>query len=234
MTLKNLPKLVDDVVCQLSHWKNRKDFKQMRSESGVYSLKGFDRLKCIYIHIPKAAGISINKALFDNYGGGHKTVRVYKRIFGPAVYKEYFTFTFVRNPYSRLLSAYRFLKNGGFSETDRTWAIQNLSEYSSFDDFIKLWIDEESIWSLNHFKPQYSFVCDVSLTPEVDFIGKVESIEEDFEKVCSILNIPNKLEIRNKGKTDNTNWEHFYSDYSIDKITDIYSRDFELFQYEKL
>ncbi len=229
--LSKFDKLIDTVTCQLSHWKNNREFNRMRTEQGAYSLEGFDRLKCIYIHIPKTAGISINKALFGNYGGGHKTVLVYKRIFGPVLFNRYFTFTFVRNPYVRLLSAYRFVKNGGFKKQEWAWAEQNISGYDTFDEFVKKWINEDNIWSYNHFKPQYSFVCDIGLHPEVDFIGKMESIDDDFEYVCNRLGVQNNLSIYNKGKTDNSDWERFYSDYSLDKVAEIYRRDFEIFGY---
>jgi len=49
---------------------NISEFNRLRNKKGDYTLEGFDRLKCIYIHIPKAPGIAINKALFGNYGAG--------------------------------------------------------------------------------------------------------------------------------------------------------------------
>lgn len=226
-----LKKITDTFVCQLSHWKNRDQFNQMRSNKGDYSLEGFDRLRCIYIHIPKAAGISINQALFGNYGGGHKTVRQYKRIFGPCTYKKYFTFTFVRNPYSRLFSAYQYLLEGGFKEDEKLWADKNIAQYSSFDDFVLNWLDEENIWSYNHFKPQYSFVCDIGRQPEVNFIGKVETINQDFNTVCKKLNIPNKLKKHNESSSSQVSWQESYSEKSLLKVTNIYQDDFERFNY---
>ena len=221
------------MMCQLSHWKHRKRFSQMRSGPGDYSLEGFDRLHCIYVHIPKAAGISINNALFGNYGGGHETVRNYKRIFGPRRFRSYYSFTFARNPYSRILSAYHFLQSGGFGDHDRNWAAENLTGINSFDEFLRKWINEESIWTKDHFMPQYFFVCDVDSKPEVNFLGKVESIHDDFETVCKVLKVQKSLSVINKGKIDNTNWKQFYSSYSMDKISELYHRDFEIFGYPK-
>lgn len=231
----NFEKLIDTVICQLSHWKNREAFNRLRKEnSNNYSLEGFDRLKCIYVHIPKAAGISINKALFGNYGGGHKTVRAYKRIFGPMRYNRYFTFTFVRNPYSRLLSAYRFLINGGFKDEEGRWAEQNISGYDHFDEFVKKWVNEETIWTYNHFKPQFSFVCDIGMQPEVDFVGKVETIDDDFDKVCKILKVQNNLSVHNRSKADNSDWKQYYTPYTLQKVADIYHHDFDIFNYQQI
>ena len=225
--------LVDNVVCQLSHWKHHARFRELRENTGAYSLEGFDRLKCIFVHIPKAAGVSINKALFDSFGGGHNNVRQYKRIFGPLVFNRYFKFTFVRNPYSRLFSAYHFLKSGGFDERDSAWGAENLSPYATFDDFVKGWVNEESIWTWFHFMPQYSFVCDIGTEPEVDFVGRIESINDDFAKICEILDVPNKLSVHNEGRSRKGNWRDHYSRYSLDKVADIYARDFETFAYSR-
>lgn len=228
-------KLVDDIVCQFSHWKNRDYFNQLRNEEGYYSLKGFDELECIYVHIPKAAGISVNKALFGNYGGGHKTAQKYKRIFGPLVFKRYYKFTFVRNPYTRLLSAYKFLKKGGFHLNDKetVWAEENLSKFDSFDEFVKKWLNEESKWSYTHFKPQYIYVCNNNYNIMVDFVGKFENLDDDFEKVCQQLQIKNRLRHLNKTEKEKENgsWKSYYSDYSLAKVADLYRKDFEIFNY---
>lgn len=222
----------DIMICQFSHWKNRKHFNELRTRKGEYTLEGYDRLKCIYVHIPKTAGVAINQALYDNLGWAHSTVREYKRIFGPYTYNKYYSFTFVRNPYARLLSAFRFLRNGGFCENDRVWAERNISRYDSFNQFVAEWLNEQTIWSYHHFKPQYSFVCDISLRPEVDFIGKYERINEDFSTVCNKLGIENRLTVRNSSEMDNSTWSDVYSEPSFKKVSELYKHDFEIFNYE--
>lgn len=225
--------LPDDLLHYLSHWKNRREFQKMRKSDGEYSLKGFDKLNCIYVHIPKSAGVSINKALFGNMGGGHKTVQQYKRIFGPATFKKYFKFTFVRNPYRRLLSAYLFLKEGGMNYNNSEWASVNLSAYASFGDFVKGWVNENNIHSYYHFIPQYQFICDHNLIPEVDFIGRVETIESDYKYICNKLGVSASLEILNKSDNPNTDWRSYYDNESQIIVSEVYRMDFELFNYSK-
>ena len=86
-----------------------------------YSFKPFDQCGCIFIHIPKCAGVSVSKALFGNLAGGHSRVVDYQLVFNSNEYSNYFKFTFVRNPWDRLVSAFFFLKKGGFNDADKKW-----------------------------------------------------------------------------------------------------------------
>lgn len=221
--------LVQSVYYQYSHIKHQHYFREYRESEGEYSLSGFDKHRCIFIHIPKTAGISVNRALFGDYGGGHKDVTFYKRAFGPLTYRRYFTFTFVRNPYSRLLSAYLFLKKGGFDENDKEWAETHLTRYSSFGQFVKEWLNEENILTYNHFIPQHSFVCDIGLVPDVDFIGRFENLEEDFQYIACRLGLDVNLPVLNK--TGSRRWQDYYTPELAVKVRELYSEDFEVFGY---
>lgn len=222
---------IDNITCQLSHWRNRHQFKSLRQSDGPYSLKGFDELECIFIHIPKAAGVSINKVLFGNLGGAHRSVRSYKRIFGPKTFQRYFKFTFVRNPYSRLLSAFRFLKQGGFNPKDELWAKKHLAEYDTFTEFVNEWLTDKTMMEYIHFHPQCMFVCDRTLEPEVDFIGRFETLEADFNTICKRLNISQELEKHNQSQKKSVDWRTAYTDETQEKVYRLYQKDFEIFGY---
>ena len=78
----------------------------------------FEEKKCIFFHIPKTAGISVSTALFGNVKWGHRNVAFYKSHFGEKFFNSLYKFSFVRNPYDRLYSAFTFLKNGGMNNQD--------------------------------------------------------------------------------------------------------------------
>lgn len=72
------------------------------------SIHCLDYYKCIFLHVPKAAGISISKTLFGNLGPCHITYDWFEQNLGLVTIKAYYKFTFVRNPWDRLYSAYSF------------------------------------------------------------------------------------------------------------------------------
>ena len=96
--------------------------KLLHESDGEYSIRPMLAQKCLFIHIPKCAGIAVSKALFNSRAGGHLPLAHYQLIITPQQYKHLFKFTVVRNPYARLLSAYRFLASGGLNARDAAWA----------------------------------------------------------------------------------------------------------------
>lgn len=206
-------------------------FKRLRKgcdEKG-YSLAPFDEMKCIYVHVPKCAGVSINKSLFGCLGGGHITIKQYRKIFGFKEFKNYFKFSFSRNPWDRLVSAFHFLKQGGWGESDEKWAKENLSRYEIFDDFVNDWLSEKNIFSYHHFRPQCHYLCLSERIIGVDFLGRFESIETDFRKICERLGVTCDLpELNSSQRKD-------YADYYDSKTRDIvgrlYKEDIKTFGY---
>ena len=93
--------------------------------------------KLLFIHIPKAAGVSVHKTLFGiDSPGHHLTASIHKSRFSKKEWDQTFKFTFVRNPYSRLYSAYNYLSQGGRRrDLDKEYQCK-LNTYESFDAFV--------------------------------------------------------------------------------------------------
>ena len=124
---------------------DRENFFQLQrlrheTPQGTFSFREFDTRRAIFIHIPKCAGIAIKKALFNDLSGSHTKLSTYCRIFEPHLILTYFKFTFIRNPWDRLVSAYHFLRAGGYNEADRRWFARELGSYRDFDDFVRNWL----------------------------------------------------------------------------------------------
>ena len=73
----------------------------------------------IFIHIPKVAGTSILSMLGKKYTGrDHLPWYVYYTA-NPVYFQNAFKFSFVRNPWDRTFSAYRYLLAGGNQRGDK-------------------------------------------------------------------------------------------------------------------
>lgn len=195
------------------------------------SLKAFDNNKCIFVHIPKCAGISLGRALFGEYSGNHMNVLTYQLIFSKEEFDSYFKFAFVRNPWDRLVSAFHFLEKGGISERDRVWSSAHLTEFEDFDDFVKRWITPENILTWEHFKPQYRYICDPHGELQVDYIGRFEQINKDFDYISQRLGIEADLPHHNRTKKSKR-FQEYYSSETKQIVAEVYKKDIELFDYQ--
>jgi hypothetical protein len=65
--------------------------------------------QCIFIHIPKTAGNSVNRA-FGVPWQNHKDLTRYARELSSSVFNSYYKFAIIRNPWERLLSDYNYQK----------------------------------------------------------------------------------------------------------------------------
>jgi hypothetical protein len=205
----------------------------MKQDSGEYSLIPFYKTKSIFVHIPKSAGISICKGLYQNHGGGHTTLSEYISVFNKDEFDSFFKFTFVRNPWDRLYSAYTFLKNGGMNDSDREWAEKNLIGVDDFESFVIDWLNEKSIYSYIHFYPQCYFIT----IPEtndllVDYIGYYENLSEDLEYVSRRLKINLVLEHNNQTKRQAVGYRKVYTQQMINKVALLYYEDINRLGYD--
>jgi hypothetical protein len=199
--------------------------------AGGYCLRSFDEHKAIFVHVPKAAGVSVCRSLFGNLAGGHATIAQYQVVFDPAELRRYFKFTFVRDPWDRIHSAYHFLIRGGFGEHDARWARENIGAFANFDDFVKRWVNEDNVESWVHFRPQHRFIClPGRSTPAVDFVGRFENLEEDYEVVRA--HIPGAGPLRHENRTGRRpDLREDYSEESRAIVARVYRRDIDLLGY---
>ena len=193
---------------------------------GIY--QGWPNAKrAIFIHIPKTAGTSVAQALYG--GSRHVPYFEYERA-NRRKFRLFFKFAFVRNPWDRIVSTYFFLKGGGVNEMDRRFASEHLAAYDNFAAFVEGWLTRENIWSYVHFKPQYYFICDPRLRLRVNFVGRTETIAEDFRYVCQRLAIEAELGWANR--SGHRRYREYYNDELRKRVAEVYAEDIALFDYE--
>jgi len=226
--------------------------------------------KCVFVHIPKNAGQSIENVFLDRLNLtwetraplllrpndnpelgpprlAHLKADEYIRYhyLSQEIFDDYFKFSFVRNPWSRLVSVYKHL---GFNRK------------CDFKKFLmtkfKNGIFRDMHWFVG---PQSNFLYSETGELLVDFVGRFETLQSDFEHVCTMVGLPvtqlphvNRstdgkfrfsLEPRKMAKAliQHVNlhrvpvydrYQDYYDQESIDLVEELYARDIELFKYE--
>lgn len=235
----------DSAYCDLNffynYWQNKAEWSQVEERQGTdekvytYTLRSFVEKECIFIAVPRSASSSICQCVFSHMAGGHKTAEQYRKLFGPW-FRWYFVFTFIRNPYTRLISAYDYLRKGGHPAWPKNeqFGEEVIGSYSGFDEFVLQWLrPEKSTFEAIHFYPQTHFL-EIDGQLSVDFIGSVETIEKDYKQVRRKIEDADPLRKENAAPGDRKPPEAFYTnDRVIRRVQEVYSTDFEQLGYSR-
>ncbi len=141
------------------------------------------------------------------------------------IYEDYFKFAFVRNPWDRLVSGWldKIVDKNMFRFKKEEQ--QKLLKLESFVDFLS---QKQAIFNDRHFCPQSSLI-DLN---NIDFIGRMESFEEDMVSICTRAGIPFH-EIESKNVTENRkDYRAYYTDKLASTVADLYKKDIQIFGYK--
>jgi hypothetical protein len=185
---------------------------------------------CIFIHIPKAAGTSVLHALSGStvhIQRDHCSAFNFKSADKKRFEKSY-KFAFVRDPVDRLQSVHRYLLSGGNGINNKRLSTLISTKLVNFEDFVFNYLDPMRLHTEVLFRPQFSFLCNEHYDVLVDFVGRYEQIDKDFEIIKSQLNLSGDLPKSNISKASS---ETRLDVKVVDRIKELYSKDFELFGY---
>ena len=212
-----------------------------------------DQYRCLFVHIPKTGGTSIEKTL------GMFRDRVDKQdncaLFGEIERKdtfpvapvsdylqhltlqealsfsregnhlrEYFKFTWIRNPWDRMVSAFSN-KDQNLLEMARNQGIELAG--ATFDEFVAM----TRTIRHSHLMPMSHYLQPGELGMGVDFIGRFENFATDFEKLCSLIGASAPLAHENRSRPTHDHYRKYYSDWSRTEIAKRYESDVGLFGY---
>lgn len=195
----------------------------------------YDARHAIFVHVPKTAGTSVCRALFD-VKPRHAPLARFLAI-DPDRFARYFKFGFVRNPWDRLFSAYSFLSGTPRRQfrtvVERQWVQRRLGATPTFEQFVLSLEDRrrrEAFFSRKHFRPQRDWLR-VPGHPDAgcDFIGRFESLAEDFEVVCRRLGVAPSLPALRQ--TAHAPYREVYSRDMIVRVGEWYAEDISLYGY---
>lgn len=197
--------------------------------------------KVCFIGMPKAATQSFLKSFYLNeeeqkkYGVELIKQRpVSDHIF--RTYPNYFSFTFVRNPWARALSCYNSkISDPHPLKTARIHSLyKNLSHDMSFLDFTRWLLTDEGHDDIadRHWLSQYHFITNENGQIQCNHIGRFENMAEELPTILKKNNIE-KSDLTISGYHSGASAYHrFYCDESRDNVTQRYQRDIELFGYK--
>lgn len=182
----------------------------------------------VFIHIPKAAGVSVNKAIYGK-PLGHFYAKDIKKMF-PKTFKNIFTFSVVRHPIDRLYSAYTFSKQGKteFMGMQKSNYYVNHPDFKSFETFVNNWLVRKKLSKLDGvFRPQYLYLFDQEDRLVVDKFYKLEKIESHYNEISNKIGRPFTMSHDNKSDKEEIDMNPELKQL----IYKLYKKDFELLGY---
>jgi len=235
----NLKEKIKKIMCQLGLWDSYQLFRIKRNlkKNGIKycnrQLFTDYNSKVLFIHIPKAAGMSVVNSLYKQNRSHHASALDYLNEDRDKFHSA-FSFAITRNPYTRLYSAYYYLKNGGMNIIDRAWWDIYLSKYKNFEIFITEGGLEYAIKEkAEHFIPQYKFIYGDNDELLCNYFGKIEKIEDVEFYISEKLQKKIKFSKKNVVNKTEAVISDIYTDDMLSIVNRCYEKDFSLLGYEK-
>jgi hypothetical protein len=150
---------------------------------------------------------------------GHLSVRDVRPHLSDEIWRDYFKFAVVRNPWDRFISnaffAHRHRKRFA---SDPKPGLRRMAEGSR--------LTERLLSRLQH-----SFLCDDDGRLAMDHVGCFETLQESFDEVCERIGIPRaKLDTTNR--TSHEAYRTYYDDELKRLVGERYAQDAEAFGYD--
>lgn len=155
----------------------------------------------------------------------HAKVICAKEMLPHEFFDNLFKFAFVRNPWDLQASSYHHIRR------ERPQLMQGMDDFGTF---LK--------WKLNPERPyqyhidtsielQSDYLVDLHGNVVIDFIGRYENLQEDFNHACETIGIkPFQLPHKRKA-TDRSDYRKYYSDETAELVANHFKRDIEILKY---
>ena len=147
-----------------------------------------------------------------------------QKILGDVVWKNSFKFSFVRNPWDKVVSHYCYRLQ---------WNKNNIKQDGvSFSDWVRLaYKEQEPVYYDNPimFSPQVDWLASQNGEIELDFIGRFENMIPDFEKMVNFLKLTAKLPHLNA--TTRGSYKNYYDRDTEEIIRKCFEKDIAYFGY---
>ena len=212
------------------------------------------RHRCIFVHIPKCGGTSIEDAIwpdidsrseadlwmgqdaedFNRYqedGLQHLLASQVREEVGESEFRSYFKFAFVRNPFDKAVSQFEYMKRKRRSLREKI----GMSKDATFAEYVRC----IRAYDHPHWAPQHRFLYSESGELLVDFVGRFERFEEDALRVFDAVGLGarvgrwhTKRVPHSKSGGVKPHYREYYDDDTRKVTAEMYARDLVLLGYE--
>lgn len=200
-----------------------------------YLYSEYAKLRTIWFTVPKVGTKTIHDALY--HMGVDYTPEEFQSL--KSYHDVFFKFCFTRNPWDRILSTFKdktkkVWQKGGWAEQlkllgenhNETLLFFEKWKLHSFKEFI-VDLEKEDLSKERHIQEQHTlFPVD-----QINFFGKLENLQEDFNIVCQKIGIP-ETELPHKNKTVHKHYTEYYDDETREIVAKKYAKDIEYFGYK--
>ncbi|EIC20213.1 sulfotransferase family 2 domain-containing protein [Thiorhodovibrio frisius] len=206
----------------------------------------------LFVHIAKTGGTSLRAALsrqrwrdpwywpmflcarFSHLSGHrlalklprHARIIAAKELLPREVFDGLFKFAFVRNPWDLQVSSYHHIRR------ERP---HYLGGHDNFSDFLRWKLDPARPYQYHidtSIERQSNYLVDLDGRPCVDFIGRYEQLDDDFQHICRHLGLrPRPLPHHRRAPERKRDYRHYYTDETAEWIARYFARDISWFGY---
>jgi chondroitin 4-sulfotransferase 11 len=216
-----LPRPFRKLVWRLRHGKvSRKEvFFRDQRERGTYA----------FIHINKCGGTSIEQAL--NLPKIHDTALQRRDLIGAEAWERLKTFSIVRHPYAKVISHYNYRAKTGQTGLDDSHIGLNDWVRAAYRDRDPRYYDNPLM-----FAPCRDWLVDEEDRIIVDYIGKLETIAEDWMKIRELIGAKADLPVLNtttRAGSGKARPADLLEPETRAVLDEVFARDFDSFGYDR-
>jgi len=174
--------------------------------------------------------------------GKHASAVDIRQVIGGGRFDEMYSFGFVRNPWDWLVSWYTFVRETRVSpDTGRAWTHHLLPEIAHLDfpQFVR-WVERGGLTRAGGRRRssfakatrvlQLDWFCDHDGKVIVDFIGRFETLSDDFAKACGAIGLEG-YSLPHVNRSHHQDYRSYYTDETRDAIGAHFELDIQTFGY---
>jgi chondroitin 4-sulfotransferase 11 len=177
----------------------------------------------VFIHINKTGGSSIERAL--GAGLDHSTALEKYQQLGAAAWQKKFTFTVVRNPWDKVVSHYHYRVR-----TNQTGLGDNPIPFAEWLQRVYVDRDPHYFDQPRMFMPQKQWLVNESGDVLVEFIGRFENLQQDFDRICQRLQV--EASLGHAKPSSRGSYRDYYDADSEALVRQAFAEDIALFDYQ--